>query len=179
MKHSDPFFPASWDPKIRIVTFVVGAVCLTITASLWPVISAEGPGSMHFWAGLLPTFILLGGALLAVKGYGVIDGELQAQRLLWRKRFPLSDLESVQRVPELVRQSRSLLGNSGFFGFMGLFKHPEIGAYRALVTNPSTVVLLRFGKRSLAVSPADPESFIARLLEHQPTIERLPDPGKE
>lgn len=167
-------FSAPWDSTLRRVTLVIALVCLAITASLWPVMQAEGITSMHFWGGLLPTLIALGCAVLQVKGYRLEDGDLVVERRLWVKRFPLSELESVQPEPQLMRQSNSLLGNSGFFGFMGLFKHSATGTFRAFVTDPSQTLLLRFPQRAIAISPGDQERFLAGLQAQGASWEQLP-----
>lgn len=174
MSQSDEFFSAPWDRKLLRVTLLVALVCLGITASLWPVISNAGMGSIHFWGGLLPTLIALVCAGLAVKGYRLEDDNLVVERQLWASRFALADLQSVQPEPQLLDQSNSTLGNSGFFGFMGLFRHPQLGPFRALVTDPGQLLLLRFGRRSVAISPADQQRFLALLQERQPAAQQLP-----
>jgi hypothetical protein len=167
-------FAAPWNRSLRLVTLIVALVCLTITASLWPVIEAEGPGSIHFWGGLLPVLIVTVAAVFAVKGYRLEGDELVVERLFWVNRFPLEALESVQPEPQLMRHCRSVLGNSGFCGFMGLFKHPRTGVFRALVTDPAQVLLLNFAERPLAISPGDHERFLAGLLERHPAVQRRP-----
>lgn len=167
-------FAAPWSRTLRLVTLMIALVCLALTASLWPVIQSEGPGSMHFWGGLLPVMIIALAGVFAVRGYRLEGDELIVERPLWASRFPLATLESVQPQPQLMNASRSVLGNNGFFGFMGLFKHPQAGAFRALVTDPERVLLLNFRERALAISPADGDRFLAALQEHKPAIERRP-----
>lgn len=174
MTEKSESFRAPWDRRIQIVTLVVAVVCLAITASLWPVIETEGVRSIHFWGGLFPAFIALIAAVLAIKGYRLEEDQLVVERQLWVKRFPLCDLQSVQPEPELMRQSNSTLGNSGFFGFMGLFRHPEAGYFRAFVTDPGRVLLLRFERRGLAISPADHDRFVEALQARKPAVEQLP-----
>lgn len=174
MSASVQSFTAPWGRTLRLVTLMIALVCLTLTVSLWPVIWAEGPGSIHFWGGLLPVLIVILGAVFMVKGYRLEGDELVVERLLWASRFSLSSLASVQPEPHLMRVARSVLGNNGFFAFMGLFKHPQIGAFRALVTDPERVLLLSFKDRVLAISPADTERFLAALLEQNPAVERRP-----
>ena len=170
-------FGAPWNRNLRLITMIIAVVCLGLTASLWPVIQAQGPGSMHFWGGLLPVMIVISCAVFAVKGYRLEGRELVVERLMWVNRFPLQTLQWFQPSPRLIRQSGSLLGNSGFFGFMGLFKHARTGVFRALVTDPDRVVLLGFTKRSLAISPSDPERFLDAIGAAQPSAERRPEAG--
>ncbi|QCF26700.1 PH domain-containing protein [Hydrocarboniclastica marina] len=170
MPKTENLFAAPWDRTLRLVTVLISLVCLTLTAFLWPVIQAHGPASMHFWGGLLPVFIVVAAALFAVRGYRVEKGELVIERLLWNTRFDLSHLQSVQSDPMLMQQARSVLGNSGFFGFMGLFKHPARGPFRAWVTDPGQALVLQFGDLVVAISPEDGSRFVAALQQCNPRV---------
>lgn len=171
MPKTETAFAAPWDRTLRLVTVLISLVCLTLTAFLWPVIQAHGPASMHFWGGLLPVFIVLAAALFAVRGYRVENGELVIERLLWNTRFDLARLQSVQPDPLLMHQARSVLGNSGFFGFMGLFRHPVRGSFRAWVTDPGQALVLLFGDFAVAVSPEDGARFVALLQHCNPRVQ--------
>ena len=176
MTKSAQAFAAPWGRTLRVMTLIVGMVCLALTVSLWPIIQREGPESIHFWGGLLPVVILLLAAVFTIKGYRLEGTELIVKRLFWDTRFSLAALESLQPASELMGSSRSLLGNNGFFGLMGLFKHPQLGAFRALVTDPARTMLLTFSDRKLAISPDDPERFIAAVLERNPTVSPPAEP---
>lgn len=175
MPESTRSFAAPWDRTLRRVTLIVALVCLGLTASLWPVIQSEGPDSIHFWGGLLPVFIVVAAAVSAVRAYRLAGDELVIERLLWNRRLHLGNLRSVHRAPQLLHQSRTVLANSGFFGFMGWFRHAEAGGFRAWVTDPARTLLLRFDDQAIAISPGSTAAFIAALQDRHPEVQVSPD----
>jgi hypothetical protein len=62
-----------------------------------------------------------------------------------------------------MRWSVRLWGNGGFFSFTGFYFNRLLGRYRAWVTDPRRVVVLRFPARTVVISPAEPEEFILDL----------------
>jgi hypothetical protein len=64
-----------------------------------------------------------------------------------------------------VRRGRLTLrvaGSGGLYGYLGRFR-AEGQSVRAYVTDRARVVLLVVGEARVAVSPADPETFVAEL----------------
>jgi Bacterial PH domain len=62
-----------------------------------------------------------------------------------------------------------ILGNGGAYSFSGEFWNRRLGRYRALATDPDRAVVLRYPKRTIVITPHDPQQFIMRartLLEH-------------
>jgi hypothetical protein len=51
------------------------------------------------------------------------------------------------------------------FSFTGLFRNRTLGMYRAFVTDPRRAVVLRLPRRTVVVSPADPEAFVREVQE--------------
>lgn len=55
------------------------------------------------------------------------------------------------------------VGNGGLFSFTGWYRNKILGVYRAWVTDLRSTVILRFEKRAVVLSPADPNAFIRDL----------------
>jgi len=156
-------FEAPWGRTLKLVSALAVAVCFGITASLGPVISSAGPASIHFWGGLLPVIILALAALFTVRGYRICGDSLQVERLFWRTCVRLEGLEEAHPTRVALNRSVRLFGNSGLFGFTGLFRHPELGVFRAFVTDWEHALVLRWPDRLLVVSPDEPEAFMDAL----------------
>jgi hypothetical protein len=58
-----------------------------------------------------------------------------------------------------MRWSIRTFGNGGFFSFSGFYRNKLLGAYRAFVTDRHQTVVLRYGGRTVVVSPSSPEEF--------------------
>lgn len=101
--------------------------------------------------------------LFAVLGYEVRRKELLVRRPLWTTRIPLQGLRAARVDPQALRRAWKVVGNSGFFGWIGRFRSKRLGNFRALVTSPALAVMLDFGERRLVVSPDQPEAFVRAL----------------
>ena len=114
---------------------------------------------------LLPFALLalVGPALFTIRSYTVEPRELLIRRLLWTTRLPLAGLQSAEVLPNVMRGSLRLFGNGGMFSITGLYRNRALGNYRAFVTDLNRTVVLRFPKRTIVVSPENPEAFIAGL----------------
>ena len=53
-------------------------------------------------------------------------------------------------------------GNGGLFSITGRFWNRKLGRYRALATDPSRAIVLRYPKRTIVITPHDPQHFIMR-----------------
>ena len=67
--------------------------------------------------------------------------------------FPLSD-----------PCSSPLAGNGGLFSFSGWYCNKALGTYRAWVTDPGKTVVLRYGVKTVVVSPSEPEAFVEAVV---------------
>jgi hypothetical protein len=64
-----------------------------------------------------------------------------------------------------MKGSIRLFGNGGLFSFTGLYRNKKLGNYRAFVNDWHKCVILRFAKRTIVVSPNDPDGFVAVVEE--------------
>jgi len=143
---------------------VMGTViCLGVSFLLLRTISPFRIHTFHFWLGMLPLIFIVGAALFTVRGYSVSGDTLLVERLFWSTPLPLVGLLSVAVQPDAMRGSIRSFGNGGFFSFTGYFRNKSLGSYRAFVTDPKRIIVLRFPKRVVVLSPDSPEDFVQAL----------------
>jgi hypothetical protein len=117
----------------------------------------------------VPASVLAIAFLSIVSGYTLTATQLEIERPLWSTVFPLAQLLSVAGDAEVFKGSLRLFGNGGIFSFTGLFWKRGLGLYRAFATDPARAVILKFKKRTIVVTPADPLHFIVRVRTHLAT----------
>jgi len=139
---------------LKGVSFGASVFLTGVSAAL--LLTAQSPLGLS----LLPVGVLAVCVLFVIRGYTVVPGALEIHRLLWTTRIPLEGLKELRSEPEAMRGSLRLWGNAGLFSFTGWFWNKPLGIYRAFVTDTRRTVVLRLAKRTLVVSPADPEAFI-------------------
>ena len=153
-------FRAPWGRTLIVVSILTSAVCIGATVLLWTSRVPELPHQLAFWLGLLPAALFVGCLLTIVRGYTLTPDTLFIQRLCWRTRVPLHGLLSVVAAPDAMRRSLRLCGNGGVFSFTGLYRSHALGSYRAFVTDLHRTVVMRFPRRTIVVSPDQPEVFV-------------------
>jgi hypothetical protein len=115
------------------------------------------------WLAWLPLAVIVGSMLFLIRGYRLTSEEIWVRRLFWCTRVSLAELMSARVESGVMRWSVRLWGNGGFFSFTGFYFNRLLGRYRAWVTDPRRVVVLRFPARTVVISPAEPEEFILDL----------------
>ena len=154
-------FRAPWSSTVRNVT-VLSLVILALPVLIGIFVVTEPS---------LPAAILLigGPPLIAavtfagrVRGYTLTEDAITVRRGLWNTRLPLDGLRSVTGDAEAMRGSIRVFGNGGLFSITGRFWNRKLGWYRAFATDPSRAVVLRYAKRTIVISPHDPQHFIMR-----------------
>lgn len=154
-------FEAPWSAGLRRASCV--SLALLSLAAAVGVIAWQRTGEPLAWLAIaLPILILLGAALCMIKGYALTSEEIVVKRLGWATHLPLTGLQSVSGDNEAMLRSLRLLGNGGLLSFSGHFWNRRIGRYRALATDPSRAVILRYAKRKIVITPDDPQHFIVR-----------------
>jgi hypothetical protein len=63
---------------------------------------------------------------------------------------------------DALRGAWRVFGNGGLFSFTGEFWSRKLGRFRALATDPERAVVLRWPKRTIVITPHDPQQFIMR-----------------
>jgi hypothetical protein len=152
-------FKAPWGKTLCWMSAFSVVVIFAVTIALFSTIKSEADR----WSVLVLLLMLPVAALFAIRNYAIEVNELTIQRLLWTTRLPLAGLQSAELLPGAMRGSLRLFGNGGMFSITGLYRNRALGNYRAFVTDPTKTVVLRFPKRTVVVSPANPEQFVAEI----------------
>ena len=121
-------------------------------------------GYHHSW-----TIIFLGGiigiaVLFTIRGYSITPDAIMVRRLFWNTRLPIAELQSAKFDPNATEKSIRTFGNGGLFSFSGFYHNKTLGTYRAFLTDPKQTVVLTFPKRSVVISPAQPDDFVRELM---------------
>lgn len=155
-------YEANWSKMLVGISSRLTVVCLGIG-----LVTVQTGAGVAVWFGWLPVALTAGCALFAVRGYSVTPDAILIHRLFWVTELPRVGLESAESVPHAMRWSIRTFGNGGSFSFSGYYWDKALGSYRAYVTDPARTVVLRYrSKRTVLVSPVEPERF-TRELSHQ------------
>ncbi len=155
-------FEAPWSRSLKITTlFSCGILVAVVIAgtALKPVDSIAWDFSMK----LAPLALIVITAFFSIGSYQIAGNQLVIQRLGWKSTIDLSNLQSAEADPRAMSKSLRLFGNGGLFCFAGLFTNKRLGRYRAFATNPQNSVVLRFPRRTVVVTPEEPESFVEAI----------------
>lgn len=150
-------YRAPWGKTLRWSSAALAAL-----AVVYPFAMSFLPGSPGWLPWLLPV-IVLGCLPFMVRGYVITGEAILIRRLFWTTRLDLSALTSAEARPRAMSGSLRTCGNGGGFSFTGWYWSKALGVYRAFVTDLDRTVVLRFGKRTVVVSPDAPEDFTAEL----------------
>jgi hypothetical protein len=153
-------FKAPWGKTLNWISAFCIVIILAVTTA--PLLFKINPEPVS-WLVALPLLLLPVAALFVVRSYAIEFNELLIRRLLWTTRLPLAGLQSAEVLPDVMRGSLRLFGNGGMFSISGLYRNRALGNYRAFVTDLKKTVVLRFPKRTVVVSPENPEQFVAEI----------------
>jgi hypothetical protein len=152
-------FHAPWGKALRWMSafsvVLIVAICIVIR-----VVDRSSASWLALW---LPPVLLGGAALFVIREYRIEPRTLLIRRLLWTTHLPLAGLKSATFQPEAMRGSLRLFGNGGMFSFTGWYRNRALGLYRAFVTDLNQTIILRFEKKTIVISPENPEHFAAEI----------------
>ncbi|GAA5126006.1 hypothetical protein JIN84_14940 [Luteolibacter yonseiensis] len=152
-------YKAPWGTALKVISGFL--VLLTIGLVAGPLILPDViPRFDSGW--LLPVFVA---ALLPfmVLGYEVTEEAILIRRPFWKTRLSRKGLMSATVEPRAMSRSIRTCGNGGGFSFTGWYWKSGMGTFRAYVTDLDRTVVLRFEKRTVVVSPGEPEDFVDAL----------------
>lgn len=155
-------FTAPWSKSLIVMSSLATLLCLGITFGLLPHTRGINAGPLR-WVDLLPAAMVPTCALFAIRGYVITPDAILVRRLLWATRLPRAGLQSASFEPDAMRRSLRTCGNGGFFSFTGFYWNKTMRSYRAFVTDPRRAVVLRYERRTIVVSPGEPEEFVREL----------------
>ncbi|MBN2381607.1 hypothetical protein JXQ70_01870 [bacterium] len=157
------FYRAPWCTSLIVVSVL--ATVILVGFSVWIVVSEKGPTP---WLALLPLAIVALTAPFSIRGYSLEHGFLLIHRLFWSTRLSLTDLQAVRFRPKIMHKSIRLCGNGGLFSITGYFQNKALGRYRAFVTDLDRTVVLSFSKKTVVISPDDPDLFVHTVVAQNP-----------
>jgi hypothetical protein len=158
-------FGAPWSRSLKTASAFAVAVLLLVAAAGILIAPARMLFARCIMVGM-PLIVLAIAFLSIVSGYALSATHLEVKRPLSCTVFPLAELLSVAGDAEVFKGSVRLLGNGGIFSFTGFFWKKGLGCYRAFATDPARAVILKFMKRTIVVTPDDPQRFIVRVRTH-------------
>jgi len=154
-------YKAPWGTTLIVMSALATLLCLGITFGI-PLLPAPKHG-LGMWLRWLPLVLVFACALFTVRGYTITPDAILVHRLLWATRLPRAGLKSAEFVPKAMCKSLRTCGNGGFFSFTGFYWSKTLRSYRAYVTDLRLTVVLRYGRRTVVVSPDAPENFVRDL----------------
>lgn len=157
-------FSAPWSGTLKALSVPISVICLSIVITG---LVHGGPGASAreiLFFDVLPFAVMAGGVCCTIRGYALTPEEILIKRLFWYTRLPRAGLESAAFSPESVRGSIRMFGNGGFFSFTGWFWSRELGKYRAFATDYSRIVVLRYPRRTIVISPGEPDEFVRAVM---------------
>lgn len=150
-------YRAPWGKALVISSSVVTLIGLGLTCMI-----AKEIGCAWMLC-CVPMLVIAGCLPFVVRDYGLTQDAILVRRLFWTTRLERVDLLSAEYLPKAMNRSLRTCGNGGAFVFSGWFWSKSLGHYRAFVTDLNHTVILRFAKRTVMVSPADPVDFVREL----------------
>ncbi len=159
MKH----YEAPWSTSLIVMSVLTTVVCLGATAGVWWDLATKHLTSVVGCVAFIPLAILFGTVLFTIRGYSLSSDSILVHRLLCSTVLPRAGLESAQVDPEVMRGTIRTFGNGGAFSFTGFFYNKRLGSFRGYVTDPRRCVVLRYAKRRVVLSPANPQDFVSDL----------------
>jgi hypothetical protein len=159
MAHSSIEFRAPWSKTLRASTIMSCAILSMMGVLPWLI---DRSSAVTYSLSALSLLVVLATLPFRVRGYVLTDGALLVKRGGWMTQLPLAGLQSVSGDVEAMRGSVRIFGNGGLFSITGEFWNRRLGRYRALATDPSRAVILRYPRRVIVITPHDPQHFIMR-----------------
>ena len=155
-------YQAPWGRALIVISSLLVVLSVASVVGM-PLILGTGPPGMDLLAQWTLPVIMLCCLPFMVRGYAITEDAILIRRLFWTTRLDRAGLKSAESVPEAMSKSLRTCGNGGGFSFTGWYWSKSLGFYRAFVTDLNRTVVLRFGNRTVVVSPDDPEGFASEL----------------
>lgn len=154
-------FRAPWGRTVRVRTTVslVILVVMMLSALLAP---TRVPLPFMLVLIVLPPLVVAAALARRVRGYTLTEDSITVHRGIGKTVLALAGLRSVRGEVDAMRGSLRFTGNDGFFSITGRFWNRTLGWHRALATDLSRAVVLRYADRTIVISPHDPQQFIMR-----------------
>ena len=152
-------YRAPWGGRLVVIS-VLMVVFSLVSAGI---AAMPEPGAKWRLAAAVLPVVLVGAAPFVVRGYWISGSEVGIRRLFWTTRYRRDGLVSAEAAPEAMRGCLRVCGNGGVFSFTGWYWSRALGIFHPYVTDVKRTVVLRFGNRTVVVSPEFPEDFVNEL----------------
>jgi hypothetical protein len=156
-------FASPWSRSLRWLT----ALSLVILAGLVAFALVVGPAGNVAWVALLLLPAAVAAALagyFTIRRYDVTPDAILVRRLGGTTRIDLDGLQEVHADPEALRFAHRTLGTGRSRRPLDTFTSERLGEFEAFGGQASRAVVLRFPRRTVVLTPAEPER-LARTLE--------------
>jgi hypothetical protein len=112
---------------------------------------------------------LIGSVLLKIRGYELTPSHLVIKYGFSGREIPLADIREVSVQPNALGGSRREAANGGLWSFLGAFYSPQLGQFRAYVSDPVNTVVITLPEQIVVISPDDPNRFIQAVKKQKGT----------
>ncbi len=156
-------YQAPWGKPLIVCSGLLSALAVASVFAAVHLRTFISPAFLAPFAQWLLPALVLGCLPFMIRGYAITDDAILIRRLFWTTRLDRNGLISAEFVLKAMKGSLRTCGNGGVFSFTGWYWNKSLGFYRAFVTDLNRTVVLRFGKRTVVVSPDVPEDFVEHL----------------
>jgi Bacterial PH domain len=155
-------YQAPWGRSLIVISSMLVVLSIASVVGM-PLILVSVPPGMGFLAQWTLPVIVLCCLPFMIRSYVITDDAILIRRLFWTTRLDRAGLKSAEVSSKVMNKSLRTCGNGGGFSFTGWYWSKSLGFYRAFVTDLNRTVVLRFEKRTVVLSPDDPEDFVSEL----------------
>jgi len=151
-------FTAPYDGATKIISALSGLILLS-----------AGTATHNLLVTALALALLFVVFAYSPRGYDIAEGSLVIRRMAGSVRLPLLELrEARQATKDDFRGCVRVWGNGGLFGYTGTFRTATLGKSTWYLGDRSRAVVLRFGGKTVLVSPGDVEGFLEAMRPYVP-----------
>ena len=155
-------FGASWEKRLSTISSLTTLILVLVVLETIAKVSRFDSGTIALRIGLV-IFVGITSALFFIRGYSITTDAVHILHFGWATSLKIKDLTGVEKVPLGATSGIGLFGIWGIYSFTGIARNSSYGIHRRYLTNRFHAVALKFGKKTVVVSPDDPEAFIKLL----------------
>lgn len=156
-------YQAPWGRSLVVISSLLVVLSIANVVGFGMLLPPDEPRALVLLAQWTLPVIVLACLPFMIRGYAITEDAILIRRLFWTTRLLRDGLKSAEVVPKAMSKSLRTCGNGGGFSFTGWYWSKSLGVYRAFVTDLNRTVVLRFDKRTVVVSPDEPEDFVNEL----------------
>lgn len=161
-----PFqFRAPWGGLLKGITALGTAILVGIPVMGLLIDPTEAEPWWTLTMVVMPLLILAITGFTTILGYTVTSEAIFVERPGRRTRIELRDVVKVEADERAMSGSLRTFGNGGLFSFSGRYRNQRLGGYVAYATDPARAVVVQTARRTLVLTPDDPQAFVSAV-EH-------------